>query len=592
MVTIVKAHPEFNTYCKNYNEHETPLVTMEMPFLIKQVLFYICCITKVKNSDSRLKYFLADLESAGLSKTKKFLDVGGMSPDKYCDMKGYKQPANPCLYKGQKKGELAYAIDNIAYQAGSYSYYVDVFGGSGAASTAIHPQDRVKQVYNELNVAVFNLFEVLASEGYVELKKALKELQEDLKRINYEYKSRYDVKEFLNNIGSVHDYGKKREREVLSKYSQKFVFDKESVQKCLRSLPSKLFKELPDKSIVVDGYDLQTIMSWNTYADFINHYETIEKVEDILDSYRKYFNNNRICRVEGDIVDENNDIVAQNPFYNVYKINVIQVKALIFYLYFKNIRSDNKADSIQRAVGEIFLHNLSTQGDITSSSILGFDRNELENKRYELGTFIEKDYDSIIDSFHKRVNRIYTQKLLRNDDFRKVINEFSEVKKGVLFYVDSPYDGTSGYDDPDSKVSSFKPSDMSDLINNLALSKKKFIFSMRACGTSNEIKDRIDVNASIKKNVYQVFEKSKIRNLHVLVIRDNRYDISEVIRQETYDGGKVNCNAEIMLTNYDVKSFPDYKKSKNKNGVVYVFDVYKFSDFMELIDKYMPLSAK
>jgi hypothetical protein len=580
VVSIIKKHPEFVYYDKGYNEDETPLVSMEMPFLIKQILFYIYCEAKSNNEDLRLNGFLGDLQSAGLYKTKKLLNVGGMTPDGYLDMVRYTQPKNPCLYKGQKKEELAYAIKNLAYQAGSYSYYVDVFGGSGAATTALYPQDRVKQVYNEINLAVYNLFDVLTSDDYEELKHAINILKQDLQNYEYSFDSYYDVKHILKNYGF--STMNEKEQKVLKKWDLDFVFDKNSVNKCLKSLPNTLFDQLP-ANCKVDGYDIPTMKNWKTYQEFIAHYKTIEKAEAILDSQKAYFNNNRVSRVNGSAIDATGTIIFKDIFYGWHKKNIIQVKALIYYCYFKEIRFDNTVSKVKRAAGEIFLHNLSTLGDIISSSILGYDRSELENKRNELNKFLKDDFDSLINAFHNRVKRCADKGLLRHVDFRKVFDEFKKIKGSKLFYVDSPYDSTSDYNEEDGNVDEFTPKDMKALINILSESKDRFIFSMRAVGTSRRNEVRKKANASIKDNVYEVFKECKIKNLYVVVILSKKYTVEHIIQN-----GVSQC--EIMLTNFQVSEFAEYpleKKSKK-----FQFKIYKFADFMKLIDENMPVLRK
>lgn len=580
VVSIIKKHPEFDDYAKGYNEDETPLVSTEMPLFVKQVLFYIYYVTKNNNRDIRTKLFLSDLESVGLKKTKKLLNVGGMTPEGYFDMVKYQQPANPCLYKGQKKDELAYAIKNLAYQAGAYSYFVDIFGGSAAATTALYPQDRVKQVYNEKNLAVYNLMKVLATDDYKELKKAIHYLKEDLWNTDYSFSPYFGVSDFFKTINS--NNLNEGEREVFAKWGLKFEFEEKSVEKCISSLNDKLFQLLP-VNISIDDYDINTMQSWKSYDDFREHYKTIEKAESLLKT--KYFNNNRVSRVNGNIVD-GKKIVYRDYFYGWYKINVIQVKALIYYLYFNNIRYDERANNVERAVGEIFLHNLSTQGDIISSSILGFDRDELDNKRNELRKFLSDDFNEIVDMFHERVKRCETKKLLRNCDFKEVINEFANIGAGVLFYSDSPYDSTSDYKDEDAMVNAFTPNDMSTLISMLKNSNKKFIFSMRAVGTGKDIKERKKVTKSIYKNVFEVFKEKKIKNLHVLCIlkkqdssENSKSDREQLI--ENYKNGVSNC--EIMLTNYQIAEFKEWRKSKTSK-TIYKFEVYKFADFMKIIE--------
>lgn len=78
---------------------------------------------------------------------------------------------------GQKRGELGEAIRNLAYQAGEYDEFYDLFGDSGAATAALVHLEGKKYVYNEVNPRVFALFSMLSSAKYKELFTALKKLQ-------------------------------------------------------------------------------------------------------------------------------------------------------------------------------------------------------------------------------------------------------------------------------------------------------------------------------------------------------------------------------------------------------------------------------
>ena len=164
-----------------------------------------------------------------------------------------------------------------------------------------------------------------------------------------------------------------------------------------------------------------------------------------------------------------------------------------------------------------------------------------------------------------------------------MFDEFNNIKGTKLFYVDSPYDSTSDYNEEDGNVDKFTPKDMEALINILSESKDRFIFSMRAVGTSRSSEVRKKANTSIKENVYKVFKECKIKNLYVVVILSKKYTVEHIIQN-----GVSQC--EIMLTNFQVSEFAEYpleKKSKK-----FQFKIYKFADFMKLIDENMPVLKK
>lgn len=595
VVNIIKKHPEFAYYDKGYNEDETPLVSVEMPFLIKQVLFYIYCEAKSNNEDLRLNGFFGDLQSAGLYKTKKLLNVGGMTPDGYLDMVRYNQPKNPCLYKGQKKGELAYAIKNIAYQAGSYSYYVDVFGGSGAATTALYPQDRVKQVYNEINPAVYNLFYVLASDDYKQVISTIEVLQNDLVRTDFNFSNIFSkLRKILAGwkMNSVCPFRNttSEEKKILDKYSTGYGFDFYSSEKVKGlSMFHKMLDILGDidNEIQDFGFTKQDIYSWKTDADFDKHWKDLEKIQRALGNAKNNFY--RVSQLCGDIIDKNGKVVKSNVRYCDYKVEVTQIKALIFYFYFNEIREEQNGDKVIHTVAEIYLRNLATHGNIISSSIVAYDRGEHEDykKRTELDNFIHNNYSKTISDFHNRIKRCYGQNLIYRQDFRRIIKEYGNKSGNILFYCDSPYISTSDYDDEKLKVAPFTPKDMEELIEALAVSKKKFIFSMRAVGTTGNSKKRKENTDNIIKYVYEKFSAYKIKNLYVLCIltinsnKDaNKSDLELLI--ENYKNGVSDC--EIMITNYEIVELSEWKKSENADNT-YKFKVYKYADFMGIIEK-------
>lgn len=545
VVDIINRHPEVRDFDKANNNAGTPLVAIEMPFLLKQVLFYIYYLKRKNDKDMRLNFMLGYLASAGLTKTKKFLNVGGMTPEGYYCMESYKQPLNPCLYKGQKKGELAYAIKNLAYQAGAFSYYVDIFGGSGAATTALYPQDRVKQVYNEINEVVYNLFNVLASDEYMKVVSLIEEVQSDLARTDYNFSKKFDklskdIERWKSNGDCSFNQISTEEEKVLDKFNYDFEFDSNAKVPALTHFQEVLNRwEDSDDIIEQSGFKIEDVYSWKTTADFDEHWKDIEVIQKKLGTGRN--NRFRITQLTGVIKDMHGNIVDCSERYCNYKIYVTQVKALIYYLYFNNIRADKKIDKIERAVAEIYLHNLGTQGSIISSSILAYDRGEHDDykKRTEIDKFIQDSHSKIIINFHNRVMRCYNQKLIYNKDFKDIIRDFGNRNGNVLFYCDSPYESTSDYTDKKARVNPFNSKRMKELIDELVKSKKKFIFSMRAVGTGDDIEKRKNVTKAIKRNVYEVFKDKKIKNLHVLCIlqttQNGKYDSKQLI--ENYKNG-------------------------------------------------------
>ena len=85
----------------------------------------------------------------------------------------YSQPVILFSYNGQKDKELGIAVKNLVYQAGKYTKFVDVFGGTGSASLAFPKRGYgegkrgyVPYKYNDLDADLCNLYTVIKSEDY------------------------------------------------------------------------------------------------------------------------------------------------------------------------------------------------------------------------------------------------------------------------------------------------------------------------------------------------------------------------------------------------------------------------------------------
>lgn len=180
-VRIANEIPKVVTILKNHNYSSK----VTMPYLAKQVLFYLASEYISANNlgnGSTQNDFLALLKANKLSVTHNFFTKLGYAPAYCSDMLNYTQPENPMPYLGQKKDELAVAIKNLVYQAGTrIECYVDLFGGSGSATTAVCPKKGWTFVYNEKDNTVTNLMEVLKDkELSQQLAKQLKGLVDDI----------------------------------------------------------------------------------------------------------------------------------------------------------------------------------------------------------------------------------------------------------------------------------------------------------------------------------------------------------------------------------------------------------------------------
>lgn len=146
-----------------------------LPFLLRQVIF---CLTVhcLKYNKMNQKQVIEYLKKNGVTISHNFISRAKIKPTDYwkayeCDI-----PDPPVEYMGQKKGELGAAIRNLVYQAREYNTFIDLFGGSGAASAAVMHLRGKNYIYNEVNPNVYHLFYFLATD-YKRLLEAITELQ-------------------------------------------------------------------------------------------------------------------------------------------------------------------------------------------------------------------------------------------------------------------------------------------------------------------------------------------------------------------------------------------------------------------------------
>ena len=264
-----------------------------------------------------------------------------------------------------------------------------------------------------------------------------------------------------------------------------------------------------------------------------------------------------------------------------------QYKALGYYAYFYLLRKKRRngverENDVERAIGEIFLWYFSVQGSIVSSAII-YDRRSIvwDKPYYTIYNFIIEDFENKIKVFHDTLSGT----VVENVDFSDIIKKYSV--GDTLFYSDSPYIGTSDYDDEAGGVSEFSSANMKELIRGLIQASKtgkqedtkegskpnKFIFSMRAVKSGEEIDasgnskydKMVSGNKDICQYVYKEFLSFK-KQLYVLVIYEKKKDLGELIQKSKL--------IEIMITNYKIVSFEVGK---------YICEAFTFNDYLKCI---------
>lgn len=557
-----------------------------MPFLIKQVLFFIAvsCIEhkiSAKAVDNQ-KYILDKLNSylGNTPVSHNFFSKMHNTPIQYVQMKEYKQPRLPAKYMGQKNGDLAIAIKNLVYQSGKYDIFCDIFGGSGAALLSVDRRKDSKYVYNELSPRVYNLFCVLVDDNmYKELITELNLLQEDLRGNGVWLDEGYDfateIQQFFNSR-----LGNRTEGEISIKEdgAKDFELPYDDIVNDMQIWRGIISNEPASYTVTFDGtvYDRAKLLkeifpdkqgntsSSNThregYACFLSFIKNFRLIKELITtSFASFTSTEKKMKNGG-------DMHVQSRFY-------------LYYAYFTNLlnnkNSISSGEEVRCAVAEIFLRSLTTHGSVDVSVVL----NMLYKKKSSKG-FLEKDFEDIIPKVHELVRGT----ICESEDCIAVIDKYKHTSELInikhnrpLFYSDSPYSGTKGYSKTNG-VPPFTPDKMKDLILALRDSGDKFIFSCRAIKGSlkgSKTDDKLkSTNQDIFGDVFEYFVAEffeKKKKLWVLAIENSDETLKDLVEN--------NKIAEIMITNFEIVNFKGEKTSKS------VFKVYTFEEFLQILIK-------
>lgn len=605
----------------NNTSGKIPTNMTTMPFLIRQVLFYLgvaCDFNEVGGKPlASQKDILLELEKNGLILGHNFFSKMGVAA--YSKMLRYRQPDMPFNYPGQKHEELGAAIKHLVQQAGSYDLFADVFGGSGAASVAFPRRDNAVYVYNDLEKDLANLFDIISDDDlHLVLIDYLNRLQEDLnggrRWEDFVFNRNREVNEYYKHANS---HSTDNEMRILFDNKAKLVYDEDEIMNEMNKLYDEILKrkdDIKDSSEFIDivfgryliskypnDLMLSYILNYKLILEFIESNSISTKLSEITLVYRN--------KEEVEKVKERKFRVNQLRFYEWYAI-------------FKNVSKNPElydVDKVFRGVGTIYFKSFTVNGFAHISPIY---------RMYEIcahiGLFENKDADDWIDflaqDFETIINNLYllikkndkslakrqgsssrklsTRTIIRSEDCNVILNDYQsnggvdDVKhKKPLFYLDSPYIATKGYEAGD-----FKPENMQKLLTTLAATKDKFIFSCRACNSISKNFDKFkdirnlkdlsgleektikkikkikacnaNILSSVFGNFYNLFNTKKI---YVLTIANKTEDN---LNGDFWQNVRENRVAEVMLTNYEICDFEDIKYNKT------IYKVYSFVDFM------------
>lgn len=536
-----------------------PKTPAPYPFLITQVLFYlgVACYFYYQVPASKI---LGVLKDKGLNLSHNYYTKLNLSS--YIEMLTYYQPEMLFKYNGAKSKYLGVALKNLIYQADAYNYFIDVFGGSGAASVAFPRRRNAIYVYNDLDKNLANLFKILSDkEKHQILIEYLGYLQEDLKGEN-----NWDIvdlqeealKYFNSRVATNKTNYTERELRIVEdlKTLKESGVDKDYIIGFMSSLYEKVKsnENLKDKNDFLKTCFDDYIKTGNLYT-LIPSYTIHHRA--IIDYIKENFIN----------IDINDELE-----------HLARAKQLRLYCWYAYFSSKDIDDEVLNGVATIFLYNFTTNNAVDISNVLrGYiDTNEIlnggstESNTYD--EFINKDFKSIIETLYKYLKNneellskrgsqssrsLDSRTVIENLDCFELLNKYSGVDK-ALIYSDSPYLNTVGYG-----VGSFNIDDMEKLITKLQNSKNKFIFSCRACLSGKRATKK--GNQELLDNL---FKKFKAKGLWVLTID-----------KDFWSSVRSNKETEIMITNYEIHSFTDKKFKAVK------FEVYDYASFLEKLQE-------
>lgn len=620
IIPIIKRFQSTDVVSVTTNKAGTiPKSPKATPFLITQVLFYLGVACSFYEKDGKplapASKILEVLKDKGLNLSHNFYTK--LNLNSYVEMLKYRQPEMLFKYNGAKHKELGVALKNLVYQAGAYNTFVDVFGGSGAASVAFPRRRNTKYYYNDIDKDLTNLFEILVDEKkHLKLIEYLGYLQEDLKGERDWEEDLVNTADYLENLNL---------NEEAQKFYIKLWNKKKKDKDNLQNISDILDADIPD--ITKSNYYTEIrkqrlvgdlIIEADLNVDFNSIIDFMSKLHDIvIKNKENYRGSDDFLKV----VFENSFKVPLSSFLiqsyfenysnilNFIKLNTINIeianiiytdnsnteilsavehqaraKQLRFYewyAYFCNIRSGSTtySDETLLGVATVFYYSFVTNGSADISDILRnyIDTNEIyadgSQKSDGLQTFIEKDFSVIIKNLYSKMKKndkllakrqsnsdksLDTRTVIETKNCFELLDIYSKEDK-TLIYSDSPYLNTTGY-----KAGIFTKEDMDKLIKALFSSNNKFIFSCRACLSKQRGDDLTKVRKGNQELLEWLFKKFEGNELWVCTVG---VDFWKQVRN--------NDITEIFITNYEIHSFSSFEYPDIK------FKVYSYKDFID-----------
>lgn len=558
-----------------------------MPLLIRQTLFYLCYVGQCKDVKKNWDlYMVARMKDKGVNISKNLFNNCWYTPSYYRSYKDSKVVENPCKYKGQKKDELAVAIKELVYQAGKYRNVMDLFGGSASAISAVVKRKRCYYYYNEKNRMVYNCIKVLCSNKYLDLINKIQDVQYDI----YSADCKHFPRLGFDHEKEIKRYLKQMPQDTDARWKERKIFEEKRVLLKYRVNNSDIRKMRTNFGTIRNNrdYSISNVINLGDCKVF----PLLEKKGGISPEFAKNGIANRVkqilltkpfhyaeeilyllCEQKFQIMSmrgmrmqyQGENVEGDYGKYFGWRDGLYNYKSFAYFCYFYNLHKDKKKspisdkESVTYALAEIYLQYMSIRGSIISSEIIG--------EKGSVYRFIKEDFTNKITAFHETVRRVECI----NGDYKDAMKK---CQGETIYYVDPPYVATSDYKDGANGVNG--NINMSDLIRALLNSGNKFIYSMRACVTSDKEDSEYNEknglrNVEIDRYVYKEFEKADTP-LYVLVICKKGRELAELI--------SISAVVEVMIVNFPIKEFtPQNDAGKNS----YKYRVYPFREFLRIV---------
>ena len=500
----------------------------------------------------------------------------------------------------------------MAYQAGKYTTWIDLFGGSASATAAVCKKGETQYIYNEGNVTTFNAIRVIADDVlYKELIAQIKALQNDILGIETWLPDIRDDAEngvdFLAYTKKFFHYireGERKENELIiyaDDDKEKFIVTDASIIAMMQKATEVLRN--PARQSVMKTKSIKYNDKVYTLNFMLKHIFPLHDVKsgltdaDYLSAYKQH-RHLILTFLKSCLSKESNpayDIKGQTSLYpelvDIYKReeDLVQYRAYKYYAFFYDILkvAENEYNTnrtpipvgqeVLYAVAYMFIASSVTRQAKGVSDIVRMVKNDTnKHKGTKTVKFLHNDF-SEIKAYHKQLKGL----VAKNNDFREILKAYNAFRNAPadavrgrvtpehyrpLVYSDSPYINTKN----DYGIG-FGVTYMKELIQLLMIGGYKFIFSCRAVISNEKGEFKKKDNEELFESVFQEFA-SYNRGLWVLA-----FEQGKTLEEQIKD-----CEvAEIMITNYNIVSFTD------QNAKDILFKVYTYDEFMEIVQRHL-----